>query len=223
MSFRSPAGLERKQSAIFDTKLQKQKKDETEQRALRERQQAEYASRHNVQELFSLMATAITANGQPATEEDANRRIYEFLLRRKQAKEASKRRIHFLQSIQVDIKPSISMTVEVSTSQSTDVQLHMRNVLSSKYTLDDTVPLTWEQYAQWEAILGQLAMQAEDLPPVLPQNVLVSIRADGKATGFVVADDCPAGKAAKKLADSLWNMCMELRQTSKRVGNFQLL
>lgn len=223
MSFHSPVGLERKQSAIFDSKLQKQKKDESEQKELRERQQAEYASRHNVQELFTAIAAAITANGQPATEDEANRRIYEFLLRRKQAKEVSTRRIQFTQKLLVEVKPNISMTMEVSASSSSDVQLHMRNVLSSNYTLDDVVPLTWEQFTQWELILQQLAMQAEDLPPALPQQILATIRSDGKVTGFVVTDDCPQGKVSKKLADKLWNVCMEFRQTSKRVGNFQLL
>jgi hypothetical protein len=223
MSFHSPAGLQRKQSAIFDSKLQKQKKDESEQKATRERHQAEYASRHNVQELFTTIAAAITANGQPATEDEANRRIFEFLLRRKQIKEASKRRIKFTQNIRIEVKPNMSMTMEVSPSSSSDVQLHMRNVLSSQYTLDDVVPLTWEQFAQWEAVLGHLAMQAEDLPPTVPQQVLTTIRSDGKVTGYVVADDCPAGKASKKLADKLWNLCMEFRQTSKRVGVFQLL
>lgn len=224
MSFRSPTGsgsLERKPSAIFDTKLQKQKKDESDQRANRERQQAEYASRHNVQELFALMAEAITADGPPRTESEANQRIFEFLVRRKQAKEQSKQRIRFMDTIQVDVKPQISMRMSVNVAGA-EVQLWMKKVLSSQYTLDDVVAISWEQFSQWEDLLSQMAMHADDRQPADAASLLATIRSDGKVTGYVSSEGA-AGKTVNKIGDKLWNLCMEFRQTSKRVGVFQPL
>lgn len=211
MSEASP--LERKASLIFDPKLQRQRKEEQESRAARDKQLADYASKHQLQELFDSLSDAVTAGGPPGTEAEAQRRLFVFLNQRKQHREACKRRFEFSRFLEVDIRGKISFSVVIDAEV---VMLGMRNAVNDRFVIEDKFPITWELFAQWETVLHQLTMHSTESPAVSPSYV--TIRTDGRTSAFVAAS-----AATKKIVEDLWNVAMELRQSSKGVNVFQPL
>ncbi|KPA79971.1 hypothetical protein ABB37_05015 [Leptomonas pyrrhocoris] len=167
-----------------------------------ERQNAEYAERHNLQALFAEFATQLREK-DPKTEQEAERVLLDLLSHRKAERDRAALRLHFHASFEVNLdngRKVLKLTTGPETSTLHIVQK------TRAVAVDDNFTVSMEQAEELTELfyeLGRFAVES----------------AKGEQIGFISIDDrdvylLAGGKDCSDVGDELFNMALLMKTSS---------
>ncbi|GET93165.1 hypothetical protein, conserved [Leishmania tarentolae] len=171
-----------------------------------ERQNAEYAERHNLQALFSEFAAQLREK-DPKTEHEAERVLLDLLSHRKAERDRAALRLHFVTSFEVNLdngRKSLKLTSGSETST-----LHILQKTRS-VAVDETFAVSLEQAEELTEVFYELGR-------------FVVESGKSELNGFISIDDrdvylLAAGKDCSEIGDELFNMALLMKASSKNCG-----
>ncbi|EPY20526.1 hypothetical protein STCU_01748 [Strigomonas culicis] len=163
-----------------------------------ERQNAEYAERHNLQALFAEFAEQLRAK-DPKTEQEAERVLLDLLSHRKAERDRAALRLHFTESFDVSIDNG-RKTLKLKMG-SEGARLHIVQKTRT-VTMNDEYDITFEQ-------IEELTEQFYELGRFVVDST------KGEQGGFISIDDrdvylLSGGKECSDIGDELFNIALHM-------------
>ncbi|KPI83500.1 hypothetical protein ABL78_7462 [Leptomonas seymouri] len=167
-----------------------------------ERQNAEYAERHNLQALFAEFAAQLREK-DPKTEQEAERVLLDLISHRKAERDRAALRLHFQTSFEVNLDNG-RKTLKLTTGSETST-LHVVQKTRA-VTVDDHFTVSLEQVEELTELFYELG-----------RFVVESVK--GEQNGFISIDDrdvylLAGGKDCSDVGDELFNMALLMKTTS---------
>ncbi|CCW59978.1 unnamed protein product [Phytomonas sp. EM1] len=174
-----------------------------------ERENAEYAERHNLQALFSEFGAQLREK-DPKTEHEAERILLDMLSHRKAERDRAALRLRFKHSFEVSLENGrrvLKMTVEQE-SAVLQVAQKTRNI-----NLDGKYPITIEQSEELTELfyeLGRFVLETQK----------------GEVSGFISIDDrdvylLSGGKDCLNAGDELFNVALLMNMNANNADKVQ--
>lgn len=169
-----------------------------------ERQNAEYAERHNLQALFAEFATQLREK-DPKTEQEAERVLLDLLSHRKAERDRAALRLHFHTSFEVNLDNGRKVLKLTSGSETSTLHIVQK---TRAVTLDDKVTVSLEQAEELTELFYELGR-------------FVVESAKGEQNGFISIDDrdvylLAGGKDCSDAGDELFNMALLMKTSSSK-------
>lgn len=169
-----------------------------------ERQNAEYADRHDLQALFAEFAAQLKEK-DPKSEHEAERVLLDLLSHRKAERDRAALRLHFQQSFEVSLDNGRKVLKVVSGSE--NAQLHITQKTRT-VTMDDRYVVTFEQMEELTELFYELGRFIVENPK-------------GDQGGFISVDDrdvylLSGGRDCVSAGDVLFNVALHMSLTSTK-------
>ncbi|CAD2214185.1 hypothetical protein AGDE_02205 [Angomonas deanei] len=163
-----------------------------------ERENAEYAERHNLQALFAEFAEQLREK-EPKSEQEAEKVLLDLLSHRKAERDRAALRLHFSKSFEVSLdngRKTLKLTLE-----SEQASLHVVQKTRS-VTMDDTFKISFEQTEELTELFYELGRFVVETPK-------------GEQGGFINIDEkdlflLSGAKDCYDIGDELFNLALHM-------------